>query len=377
MGLMDKFKKILFDEEIVDVPVNTDELPDNTKAPKVEEKQEYQGFKDYNGTDEEDDIIKEVKIPKEEEVVSNIEEKKTFNLPIDFEMESDLPSRSYEDTQEFVTEEYEIPKRSEMRVEPRKDYRDLSRVMDSPKRHEEVKDYKKIVNEREETTFKKPFKVTPIISPVFGILDKNYTPDEVVERREQINRVNNGANKTRTYGPVSYNDQPLPKRVSNKSKLKDELVELNTTINEMMNEDVGGEEGATKEIAITKTEIKVSKQTPVEEEIVLPAQVAPEDDAIIMTPNYDNYETTSIEEQYIGNNNIEDAFETTNEFKTINELDSREESVPKPSIEQIINEAQNYEDEPNHLEDTIETDLFNLIDSMYKKDDELEDDSED
>lgn len=377
MGLMDKFKKILFDEEGVDVPVNEDELPDNSSRViknEVKEEVRNQGFRDYNALsdDEDDDIIKEVKIPKEE-VETEVPVKKSFNLPIDFDIEEPIPqrSRSYEDTDEYVVNDFPSVKSTEVRRpdEMRRELRDLTRVVESPKKQEEVKDYKRIVTEKEEVQTKKPFRVTPIISPVYGILDKNYTADEVVERREQINRINNSVSKTRTYGPVSYNDQPLPKTKYGKNNLKDELVELNTTINEMINEPVSVDDGKAREIEITKT-IRVSEQAPVVEETV--AQPQNQEDEIIMTPNYDDYETTSIEEQYIGNNNIEDAFESTTELERINAKDAREEVVPEPSIEEIINNAENYEEE-HHLEDTIETDLFNLIDSMYKKDDDLED----
>ena len=100
---------------------------------------------------------------------------------------------------------------------------------------------------------------------------------------------------------------------------------------------------------------------------------------IIVTPNYDEFETSGIENAYIGNNNIEDAFESTGEFNRIREFDERkdvEEETPI-SIEEIINNKDNLEDEDDHLDDTIETDLFNLIDSMYKRSDEDDEDSED
>lgn len=377
MGLFDKIKGILFDEEVVEVPVNSDELPE--REPKSVKKEELRGFKDYHSEDVvEEDTIKEVVIPKEEEVVK--EEKvlpeRTFNMPIDFEMEEELPLRSRvtsdEDTLEY-------------RLEPRVE-REVPKVIDTPRRNEEVKDYKKIISEKEETTFKKPFRVTPIISPVYGILDKNYTPDEVVERRESINRINNNVTRPRTFGPVSYNDQPLPKAKTVESKsLKEELVELNSTISDLI-EDTIEEKVSSPSVEITRTEVIVSEPNRViesvteetvynpvvEEEVVIP----PEEDIVIQTPNYDDFETSGIENEYIGNNNIEDAFESTSEFNTINEtdkFDSVEEEESPISIEQIINNPDSLDNEEDHLDDTIETDLFNLIDSMYKHDDEDED----
>ena len=407
MGLLDKIKGILFDEEEVEVPVDDTELPERT--PKKQAKPEARGFRDYRGEDEvqEENPIVEVKVPKEEVVERVVQPQevqmpvqqaapKGFNLQEDFDMD-DFPvrSRGYEEiTQEYRVESQVIrqPERIESRIdrnrEPRKDYKELAKVDTSTRKNEEVKDYKKIVSENKETTFKKPFKVTPIISPVYGILDKNYTADDITERREQINNINNGITKTRTFGPVSYNDKPLPKgtgKILKNNSINDELVELNSTINEMM-EDVKLEE--TREIEIRRTEIKVSEPTEVSaaviQEVRRPVVVkdSVEDkfddtEEIIMTPDYDNFDTTSIEKQYIGNNNIEDAFESTGEFNKISEFDKSEEEAPV-SIEDIINNRDKLDEEEDHLDDTIETDLFNLIDSMYKHDDEDEsEDSED
>lgn len=394
MGLFDKVKKILFDEEEVEVPVNDGELPE--RAPKKAKKEESRGFIDYGSREEEnvveEDPIVEVKVPKEEVVKSIPKEPKGFNLQEDFEIEEELPTRSRfeETTQEYRIEDNsfkQVDTRIDSRIdrvrEPRKDYRELAKVETTTKSNE-VKDYKRIVSETKETTFKKPFKVTPIISPVYGILDKNYTADEVLERREQINLVNNGVTKKpRTFSSVGYSDMPLPKGNGTSSKMAKELVELNSTINEMIDDAKLDE---TREIAITRTEIKVSEpaveeRTVVQEvkkPVVIKEEPIEDTEEIIMTPNYDDFETSSIENQYIGNNNIEDAFENTNEFNRISEFDKKEEIHEEApiSIEEIINNRDNIEEE-DHLEDTIETDLFNLIDSMYKRDDDDEEDSED
>lgn len=403
MGLFDKIKGILFDEEVVDVPVNSDELPE--RAPKKEKRSETRGFKDYRGEDEivEEDPIVEVKVPKEEPVRETpVVEAPTkgFNLQEDFDMD-DFPVRSR--VQEEVVQEYRSeahvmrqPERIDARIdksrEPRKDYKELAKVDSNTRKNDDVKDYKKIVNETRETTFKKPFKVTPIISPVYGILDKNYKPEEVTMRREQINQTNAGLTKSRTFGPVSYNDQPLPDRGSGtilkNHSLNEDLKELNSTINQMM-DDVKLEE--TREIEITRTEIKVSepeavsatvvesvrKPVIVREEVERMEELNPTEE-IIMTPDYDNFDTTSIEKQYIGNNNVEDAFESTGEFNKISEFDRQDEEDAPVSIEEIINNRDKLDEEDDHLDDTIETDLFNLIDSMYNRNDEDElEDSED
>ena len=76
---------------------------------------------------------------------------------------------------------------------------------------------------------------------------------------------------------------------------------------------------------------------------------------------------------------IEDAFESTSELERINYEDEHNEVEEEVKTDDIINEISNEvfnedikEDEDAHLDDTIETDLFNLIDSMYKSNDEDE-----
>lgn len=326
MGLMDKVKKILFDEDEVEIPVNSNELPEKPqKKPKKEEKSEKRGFIDYHNEDtstnvlQEEDTIKEVIVPKDDEVV---EPKSSFNFPIDFDYEPEVPQRTRFHEEETLKVAPE-PKR-ERHVEEHKE------VKAKPE-----KDYRKYLEEKDDKTAKKPFKATPIISPVYGILDKNYTPQQVKTRKEVSEEVQNEANKVRSFGPVSYNDEPLPgtseynEKVKNKS-MKEDLKEINSTISDLIDD-----------------------------------SVKPGDERDIMT--------SGIEEEYIGHNNIEDAFDTTSEYDKINEHD-KYSRVPKTddsdkgiNIDEIMNSTQ----EPE-LDNTIETDLFNLIDSMYKSDDSEE-----
>lgn len=382
MGLMDKVKKILFDEDVIEVPVDSDELPERTpKKVKKEEPTEKKGFIEYHHNDDEEkeeDTIKEVVIPKEEVV----EEKKKFNFPEDIDFEQELPSRSrnYDDLDLSYTEEKEIK-----RVETINEYVKTEEIHRAQK---EVKDYRKMLSDENSKTEKKPFKNTPVISPVWGILDKNYKPEEIVEKREVLNKVNTGATP-RSFGPVSYNDQPLPSAkkkpvVQESTSLKEDLVELNTTISELINDTVSPREVLEQtKIIEEKEEEKVPMHTIEDYQM----QDNYQDDDIIQTSNYDDYVDTiekisepqydindvhdSIENDEFVNNNIEDAFETTSEFNSINERDNfDDEEEPLIDLETLISKKDDLEDDDEGLDNTIETDLFNLIDSMYKDDEE-------
>lgn len=414
MGFMGKLKTILFDEDVIEVPVDSDELPERTGK---KSKKEDVGFKDYHENDNvEEDTITEVKVPKEELMAveeKEIEEEEKhgdFVFPateFDFDDVPTRQTRTQEPEISTDTKEFGVVKERDNRFDTVSRYNIPQQQV--RKKPEEVKDYRKMLSNDEEAKAKKPFKVTPVISPVFGILEKNYTPDEVVEKRELINNTNNGIKGSRTFGPVSYNDQPIPMAkkttvvvMEEKTTLKEDLVELNSTISEMINEDLEEEYVPVTETIVEETIIETYEEP--EEEIEVPKHSIEDmeptieeiEDGIISTDNYDDYEETIQTENYDdyedesynldenANNSIEDAFETTNEFNTINELDSEtssydeEEEEPLVDLETLIDKKNDYEDEEDDsgLDNTIETDLFNLIDSMYKSDSDDEEEDE-
>lgn len=379
MGIMDKVKKILFDEDVVEVPVSSDELPERTpKNVKKEERHESTGFIEYHKHEEvEEDPIKEIKVPKEE--VPKEEERRPFNFPEDVDFEREIPTRqkNYEDMNlSLFDEEEDIKSRGIVNS-----YRVSEPVKENNKK--EIRDYRKMLGNEKGEAEKKPFQNTPVISPVWGILDKNYKPEEIVNRAERITKVNTGA-VPRSYGPVSYNDQPLPvkkyEKTNQDSSLKEDLVELNSTISDMISEDVPVKKELPRE-EVKEFEDKI--ESIVEEEI-LPTHsiedIHEEHDEVIQTTDYDdyeeidsNYDTQGIESHENEHNSIEDAFESTSEFDSINERDSQEyeadEEEPLVDLKSLVDKKDDDDDDAG-LDNTIETDLFNLIDSMYKDDEE-------
>ena len=148
MGVFRKLKDVLFDVE-----------EDDFEPTQVEEKKEVKPEikKEKPVIKENENTITEIKIPKEEptQMVTKKAEQ-TFNFPL--EIEEDVPtrrSRNYDD--DFLTP----PKK--------RSNNDYSRSYD--------------VSEPKKDNVK-PFKATPIISPVYGILDQNYSKDDVVVKSE-------------------------------------------------------------------------------------------------------------------------------------------------------------------------------------------------
>lgn len=157
MGLFDKLKDLFMDEVVDDEEVELEE----------ENKNIYQEPKDVlpkvmrdTIKKEEGDVsfeqfkpLKPLKEKEKEEVVEKREPvlQKKFSFPIDFEEEV-TPSRT---TNKNV----------------------LKQVEEAPKKVAELYPKKEVVE-------KPRFKPTPVISPVYGILDKNYKKDEVREKAE-------------------------------------------------------------------------------------------------------------------------------------------------------------------------------------------------
>lgn len=384
MGFMSKIKGILFDEDEIEVQVDSDELPGMPpKEVKHLDRKVSSGIIEHHRVEEEEeDTIKEIKIPSydEQEDIRLVKDTSKVALLDDDEMDRDFPveHKEKEESPTRTLYDFDVNKRYGSRsngYEENNYYKSVEEVrkeynIGTPvKKHtEEIKDYRKMLNNDAEST-KKPFTVTPVISPVYGILDKNYKAEDIEEKRELISKTNSGV-KPRMFGPVSYNDEPLPTTKKSESPLKKDLVELNTTINELINDSVTSED---VQKAVSE-KVDYYKEEEIEKDIPLSVEV-PDDDEIIKTDNYDDYDATSIENEYIGNNNIEDAFDSTDEYKRINEVDDLKEPLdntePSIDIEQLIDKKDD-DDDDQDLNNTIETDLFNLIDSMYKSDDKEE-----
>lgn len=156
MGIFGKIKNIFYDEEIVEVPEEKKE-----ERPKIEE----------------------VTIPKKEEV--NVETVKpiyterelfktesTFKFPIlDDEEEEPIKTRSRVNALEL----------EKTRKETTRETRNESRVDNRFNNTYNGNTRKEVEKPKEEKTFKP----SPIISPVYGILDNNYTKEELKERQKK------------------------------------------------------------------------------------------------------------------------------------------------------------------------------------------------
>lgn len=155
MGLMDKIKNI-FTEEVEDEPIKKEmiqvEIPspiEKIEKPTLNEEIEEVKYEPKN------EIKQEVKYESKETRVERVEPK---------------------------IEEEKVVKKEEKFVFPvyfdDKDFSSLDR------KKEEKKPLVDSYKGKTQTVEKKIFKPTPIISPVYGILDKNYTKDDITSKND-------------------------------------------------------------------------------------------------------------------------------------------------------------------------------------------------
>lgn len=288
MGIFGKIKNIFYDEEIVEVPEEKKE-----EKPKIEEVH----------------IPKKEEVKKEETVKPIYTERElfksesTFKFPIldDEEDEEPIKTRSRVNALELEkTRKDTRETRSETRVENR-----FSNPYNGNTR-------KEVEKPKEEKTFKP----SPIISPVYGILDNNYTKEELKERQRKYeapvehknSEINYDTVRRKAYGTLEDELESTISTIGNKhEELNKEIENVSDTL-----------ERNSKSIEDLLSEIEGNKNTTIGE----------------------------IEEL------IKDKIEEEESNKTF---------VEERSIESDITSKEDLEDK------TLEHDLFNLIDSMYEE----------
>ena len=290
MKLMKRIKDILFDEEEVEIPVIEESTKKERKLIDNEEKI---------------DSITEIKMPDDDfSDKENLKSELTFPFPIEFdedELERTKPIETFRQSQR--NEEHNEQKSI------RDNYNSYSRYdvkkEERPRRPErEIKDYSSYLKTKEE---KKQFKPTPIISPVYGVLDQNYKKEDLIVKDEIKRKPSNKAKLDL--------DEIRKKAYGTETKLPEEVVEVEET----------------KELEII------------------------EDEDIFIDPNKTIGEL--IEEESIIFNDLDNTKEEELPQVELSDLIKEKEDIEKKLDTQVE-------------DDDDETDLFSLIDSMYEENNE-------
>ena len=313
MGLVNKLKNILFEEEEVEIPVieKKEKVVSEPVIRQMPKQEEIKNVPDYSSFYNEEAIskpmpTKEVVIesPKNTEIKTNVEEvsereifksEKTFNFPAfdEEEFESSMPRRT-----------------TNVMEHERKKFRDKnSRKVEASKKEEP----------KEEKT---KFRPSPIISPVYGILDKNYTPEDITTRETIPKTLDVDSVRKKAFGSLEETKKlEVIKDEEMEDKIFEERLEKARTIDELLNDS---------------------------------------SDEILDVEN--NFSSTSFDTNDFSELNLENTL--TNLSRTMNNdidkdldvtIDSLGEDVPLEQPKMITEE-----------EDSLESDLFDLIDSMYE-----------
>ena len=300
---------------------------------------------------EEKVVKKEIKKPKEEITKEIFKQERTVEI---------APARK--ETADFFEKELEtekIDKIEKVEIKEKNILFSDDAFSDLPKRREEKQD-NLIRNTYKEKTIEKyqpkkietkkvehkVFRPSPIISPVYGVLDKNYKKEEI------SSKVRENPYKSDI---ITVDD------VRNKAfgTLEDELE--NTLVNKTLIVNNNVEEPSID--IFEELEVKKSNEdkTVISDEIEKQRQQIEEINEIIKT-------NVSPENKKITSRKIDNILE---------ELDEIEELIPKKNEEDLPSRENKHEEivdnkiETSKEEDNLEEgDLFNLIDSMYEKRDE-------
>lgn len=297
MGLFGKIKNIFYDEEIVDVP----EEPKSVEKPKIEE---VKVEKKVEPIKRETPVINTTPTYSEREIFTR-ETTNTFKFPM-LDEEEVKPAR----TRVNALESARMEKKKEETEKARTDkYKDLFK--------------------ENTTTSSKPdriFKPSPVISPVYGVLDKNYTREEIIERQENI---------TRTTNPKDMNYDAVRRKAY--GTLEDEL------------------ESTLSKLSEPEIHEKVEKPVTKEEEKSI-------EDLLNEIEGNRNMSIGDIEEK-IKDKMEEEEQESISDDEFLKEFMAR---TSKKEEETIKEEKAATKEEDVDADKTLEHDLFNLIDSMYE-----------
>lgn len=337
MGLINKLKTILFDEEVVDIPVITKE--DRMKSKEAEKKP-----KKTNKSDDEV-IIHQIETPKHDGRVKDddfdmpklVEEEKketptkTFTFPV-FDDE-EVPSR--EKSKPVVKEEKTT--RHETRRERTSGYTNAYDYSygkyNGDYKSSKAATQSKLTQVLEEKEEKKAFTPSPIISPVYGVLNENYKKEDLIPASEK-----------KPNSSVALDIDSVRKKAY--GTLEEEL-----------------ESSLSKE----NEEIEIPRETKILEDEGISINDLLVDEAPIEEnePVIEDMEATT--ELF---NVLDEAEEITEEI----DFDDEEKQVPKetpkvPKKEVVtpeVKEVKEEKTEDKKEEENGEEDLFDLIDSIYE-----------
>ncbi len=249
-------------------------------------------------------------------------------------------------------EEVVLPKKEEKNLYfSDEDFEDLKKPKVLEEKREKRVDLKEFYQGRKQEIKKedkKVFKPSPIISPVYGILDKNYKKDDITTKdivvSHKSDKVTVDDIRNKAYGVLEDDlESNLVGDTITVSNNEDPSIDIF--------EELETRENKNKDVEIEKDDLssELQKQKQQIEEI----------NEIIKN-------TVSPDKEKVTSRKIDNILEELDEIEEMipNKEEKNKENVDK---EEIVNKEEIKENNNDEME---ESDLFNLIDSMYEKRDD-------
>lgn len=383
MGLFGKIKEILFDEETVEIPVITKE--EQTKEKEVKEKSKSrENVNKTKRANDEEVIIRKIETPKRATSLSD----DLFDMP-KFKEEVKEEKKANSFTFPVFNDNEELTDYSEKRTKrSSKSYSQDALIEDIPKRsnnkettpkHERTTGYNtaydysygkykgdyKSSRESNQTVLEKTlqtkeehtgFTPSPIISPVYGVLNENYKKEDIVSKREAYKNNSNALDldsvRRKAYGTLE-------------DDIEDSLNRENLEVEENYDEELLEEDGISIDDLLVDSQAddvldEINDETSEIELFDVTNKSGDEDNA-----SADNTELLDEEDDLPSAVTLSEAEEINlddeeeNPIIVVNDDEvkgAREKRVPKASVvEEVEDKKESVGDE----------DLFDLIDSLY------------
>lgn len=199
MGLLDKVKNFFYEEDDGEEYEETMPIKIHHKEKKEKEKKEKR-IRVVEDVQEED-------LPTAKQEISERElfkAERTFNFPMDIYDDDNVVNEEVENTI-VVEEKVSKPAYSSYTSAPKQE---------SP--YSNLRSYAKTEEKKEEKEVKK-FRPTPVISPIYGILDKNYKKEDVIidsaSDFTEVKKVDYDTVRKKAYKDVYKNDEEEEKGI--------------------------------------------------------------------------------------------------------------------------------------------------------------------
>ena len=389
MKLLFKIKDLFMDEVDVDDELEIEEEEEvvkETPKPKKEENVLPKVMRDTIKKEEKLELRtksekEEKKFDTEEEkVLEKPRETKKFNFPIDFELETPSRKDKDDDFKEFRASSLidKVKKEEDLVI---KNTSHNINVLDLEK--EVPKKVTELYSNKEMAKEKPKFKATPVISPVYGILDKNYTKEEVKERDEEASlkrpskKVDFETVRKKAFGNLAdeikdnlmCEDCELYKQVKRISALTEDDLLYDMTVEPEEEKDVTIEKAYDNYEAFgVAYEPKVERKITYEEAVTFEKKEEEEEpkeekkDEVRLDDIINN--SQKIDEAEINDHDEEEDVQVLSKPEVLYEDKVEDEVDDEPEVKKPVKEEL---PSRSKKDAKVDDDFFELIDSMYKE----------